>query len=1544
MLTIADILTRDVIRVSPGTSLASAASLMAKYKISCLIIADGAKPTGIITESDLVRAGSQHINVDEKSVGDFISHRPVTVEINQNVYEAFDFLIEHHIRHLVVVAANGDLEGLVTFTDVIRAAAFDDYLKAKAVVDEMSRNVATVEPDVSVLDVLALMDRLTISCVIINEKGCSIGIYTERDAASHIAGRQDLASLRVGDVMTSPIKTLAEQATLLEASICMRDTGIRRLVIVDAEGRASGIITQFDVIRGLEGQRVKHFKELHEKAEEKFLESQSLLAEKAELERILLASPAVLYRCIWQGGIEEGCFQPSYFSPQLESILGFTTDEFLQTLWWDTYVHPDDQESVLACLEQITVSGERELTYRVRSQSGSWVWILDHARVLKNSDGVPLEMIGSWLDVTAAKTAELKLQEHEQNLHSVVDNSFDGIAILQDEKLVWVNPAMEQIWGGNAVEMLGQSFLKFVDQTDRQAAAERYMQSMAGKKIIPLQLQLICRDDSLLWIEVSANLSAYKGAPAILLIVRNIASRRHMQDELTASEERYRSLFDDALDMMHITGLDGRIVDVNRAELAMLGYSRDEMLGMSVSEIVCSDAWVETSGEIRKVLGGESVELVQSIWRSKDGRNIPVEISASPQLEQGRVVAGRVIARDISAREIAEQGLKASEEKYRRLVESSNDAIFVADTETGIVIDANEQAEAMIGLTRNKLIGMHQSELHPPEQTERYQKIFNDNIHDERAFIPDLLVRRADGSDVPIDISANVTEVGGRKIVQAAFRDISERKVAEREIELAAERMKRVLDADFDAIVVHQDEKVVFSNRQAQALFGYASSEETIGEDVLSCFLPEQRSFAARIARRAIRTGKPVERLEMMGLSRVRPEPFPMEIASTPIQWAGKPAVVSIVRDITGRKQAQQQLENERASMRAMLNNLPFVAWLKDQDGAYLVVNENFAKLCGAETIDTLVGKTDFDLWPGERADAYRCDDQDVMDSGVAKHVEELAVVEDQQQWFETYKSPVFDADGKAVGTVGMAMDISSRMENEEQMRLLKSAVAAVNESIIITDVEGIIVYVNPSFTDNTGYTYEDALGETPAILNSKQQSEDFYQQFWKMIKDGRSWSGRILDRKKDGTIFPVHLSVAPIYDMEGVISHFVAVHEDLSESEAMQKKVMQSQKMEAVGTMVGGVAHDFNNLLASIVGNLYLMRNHHKDDEKTVKRIRGMEASVQHGAQLIQQMLTFARKDRTEMQSMDLKAFIKEAHRMAHASIPENIRFTLEYPSDNDFWVKGDATQLQQALLNLVTNAHHAVEDTDHPVISVELSKLEPDRMLLVKHAELAKHDGWCCLKCSDNGAGIDSGLLERVFEPFFTTKPVGEGTGLGLAMVYGAVQNHQGIIDISSELGSGTTVSIYLPLHRAESGNVVRQDEVAVDGQGWTVLLVDDETELRQVLADVLRHNGFTVLQASDGEQAVDMFTRHRSKITLVLMDVVMPNKGGVVAARDIREISDDVPIIFQTGYGEQTQLDAAAAIGNSESLQKPVQIPQLMKMIVAKIQSKEEGGNEL
>ncbi len=362
--------------------------------------------------------------------------------------------------------------------------------------------------------------------------------------------------------------------------------------------------------------------------------------------------------------------------------------------------------------------------------------------------------------------------------------------------------------------------------------------------------------------------------------------------------------------------------------------------------------------------------------------------------------------------------------------------------------------------------------------------------------------------------------------------------------------------------------------------------------------------------------------------------------------------------------------------------------------------------------------------------------------------------------------------------------------------------------------------------------------------------------------------------------------------------------------------------------------ASPFNNMLAGLIGNLYLMQIHHKGDVEIEERSRTMELAMRHASKMIEQMLTFARKDKPKMAVMDLRPFFKETSKLVDASLPENIRFGLCCAEDAPLTVNADATQLQQVVMNLITNAKHAVADIEQPEIELIIDREAPSPSQLETYTWDMHGEDWCRISCRDNGCGIARADLEHIFDPFFTTRGPGEGTGLGLAMVFGAVQNHHGMIDVQSSLGEGTTFTLYLPCYESEAVEIDVESTVTIDGGGRTILLVDDEPELRRILAELLKGEGFHVLEAVDGREAVRIFDAEGDSIDLIVMDVVMPNMGGVAAAVEIRQRNADVPILFQTGYGEQAQIQAAGAIDNAQSLKKPVMIPELFRAIDAAI----------
>ncbi|MDQ6999755.1 MAG: PAS domain S-box protein, partial [Mariprofundus sp.] len=337
----------------------------------------------------------------------------------------------------------------------------------------------------------------------------------------------------------------------------------------------------------------------------------------------------------------------------------------------------------------------------------------------------------------------------------------------------------------------------------------------------------------------------------------------------------------------------------------------------------------------------------------------------------------------------------------------------------------------------------------------------------------------------------------------------------------------------------------------------------------------------------------------------------------------------------------------------------------------------------------------------------------------------------------------------------------------EEKSHLLSKAVEAAGDSVIITNRDGTIEFVNAAFTRITGYTSEEAIGSKPSMLKSGEQNRAFYEQMWNSITNGKPWHSRLVDRRKDGQFFPAELSISPVHNVAGEVTHFVGITRDLTEREALEEQFRQAQKMEAIGTLVGGIAHDFNNMLAGITGNLYLASRKSQDNPDVMQKLDNIERLSFRAADMIKQLLDFARKGQVSMKKMQLVPFIGKTLKLLQTLVPANITLHKDICTD-ELIVTGDVTLLHQILMNLLNNARDALDGVDNPCITVKLEKFNADETFIRTHADVSKNH-YAHLSIEDNGCGIPEHQIEHLFEPFFTTKEQGKGTGLGLSMVFG-------------------------------------------------------------------------------------------------------------------------------------------------------------------------------
>ncbi len=463
------------------------------------------------------------------------------------------------------------------------------------------------------------------------------------------------------------------------------------------------------------------------------------------------------------------------------------------------------------------------------------------------------------------------------------------------------------------------------------------------------------------------------------------------------------------------------------------------------------------------------------------------------------------------------------------------------------------------------------------------------------------------------------------------------------------------------------------------------------------------------------------------------------------------------------------------------------------------------------------------------------------------------------------------------------------------ELRKFSEVVEQSPLSIIITDIHGDIEFVNQKFTETTGYGVEEVLGQNPRILKSDETSPATYKDLWGTISSGHIWEGDMVNRKKSGEIFWEHAKISPVKGWEGAITGYVGIKEDITEKRLMEVQLLQSQKMEAMGTLAGGIAHDFNNILTVISGYGTILKMKLEEDTTAVAMIDEILMAEARAEEMTRSLLMFSRKEEIRLVPVNLAEIIRGLKKSLSRLIREDIEFKTELPEGN-LPVMADKGQLEQLIINLAVNARDAMPSGGVLSISAADKSLIENDMLA---DDLPVQGRYAVIIVSDTGMGMDKETQERIFDPFFTTKEIGKGTGLGLSMVYSTVKKHGGSIYFLSEPGAGTTFKIYLPLLEQHHESSASLDAVPFLFGSETLLLVEDDVAIRKIMTTILTEQGYTLLTAENGEEGEELFRKNSDKVSLVISDVIMPKKNGWEMFQEICRIRPDTPVIFMSGY---------------------------------------------
>lgn len=497
----------------------------------------------------------------------------------------------------------------------------------------------------------------------------------------------------------------------------------------------------------------------------------------------------------------------------------------------------------------------------------------------------------------------------------------------------------------------------------------------------------------------------------------------------------------------------------------------------------------------------------------------------------------------------------------------------------------------------------------------------------------------------------------------------------------------------------------------------------------------------------------------------------------------------------------------------------------------------------------------------------------------------------------------------------------------QQTNRLLIEALESARDGIMITDLQGGILHVNAALEQMFGYSRQEMLGQQPRLFKSEVHTKEFFQDFWNTILGRSSWQGEVVNKRKDGTLIDTSLTVSPILDASGQLTHFVGIYRDMTERKQIERQLFQAQKMQSVGTLAGGVAHEFNNLLAGIQGYASLGLRE-KDTKDTLRQF--LELIVQlseRAANLTRQLLAFARKPALSRQPTSIAKLLRSTAELVHHSLNIDVTLAID-PADEDLVALADANQLQQVLVNLSLNARDALAPGAAQPLEFRLRHCRLSGDLSAFPQNVPAGD-YVVLDVEDRGAGMAPAVLAQALDPFFTTKDVGQGTGLGLPVAFGIVHGHQGQLTLHTEIGKGTCVSIFLP-RLAEPAEVSAPSGGAqiLEPEATTrrkILVVDDEEAVRDVVRRFLEIAGHQVVCVKNGAEAIEQL-RGDFQPDLVILDLMIPKEDGAANFRALRAANPQIPILLCTGL---VQMDLAQALlqeGAADLLRKPFRMNEL------------------
>ncbi len=1057
-----------------------------------------------------------------------------------------------------------------------------------------------------------------------------------------------------------------------------------------------------------------------------------------------------------------------------------------------------------------------------------------------------------------------------------------------------------------------------------------------------------------------------------------VEAGQHRTHRLAQAQSRYQSLFHNRhTPMLVIDPQDGAIVEANPAAAQFYGWSQEELTRKKISQINTLDPEAIKQRMEAALEGSQNAFLFKH--RLADGSLRDVEVHSGPVEVEGRRLLFSVI-HDVTQRMSLEdelkraqdqvrlaleqsersrkallsiledekemrRALKESEGKYRLLAENVSDVIWTVDPKYRFTY-ISPSVKQLRGLSQEEAMAEQIADTMPPHWAEKAAKFIQYFMKRIEAGERDFNVRfeaqqyHKNGSLVwvEMDVRPLWDEQGNLLGAIGISRNIEERKLAQETLKASEERYRVFVNSTEDlAFLKDENLRYLMVNESYRRWFG-KPLDEIIGHSDAELMPPQTAEGCARSDRLAMERNEVVVTEETAGgrIYETRKFPVPLE--------GGRLGVGGFIRDITEERQALQRLSESEQRYRNLVESMNEGLMQVDNDDNILFANHQICQMLGYEEKELL----------GRKGYSLAADDPEMVKLIMEKNRLRQQGVSDSYQVTMRRKdgrkirllisgSPVFDAAGRVIGSIGVFSDVTEEVEAQERLRQSEERFRSFFENIFVgiyrTTPDGKILMANPSLVRMLGY---DSFEE----LSSRNLEQEGYEpgytreEFKRNMAECSEMIGHEAPwKRKDGSVVWVRESVRVVRDENGEILYYEGTAEDITqrkkveeEKALIEEELRQVQKIEAIGQLAGGVAHDFNNMLAGIMGNAEMLLGRLAQDTELAKYVEQIIAGAENAATLTRQLLDFARKGPIKKEPVDIHRLLEDAVGILSHTLDRRIQIEKHWEAPEP-WVRGDRGLLTNAFVNLGINSRDAMPHGGRLIFSTR--QVELDQEYLSRHRYKIVPGRYLKIEVTDTGCGMSPEVQAKIFEPFFTTKGPGKGTGLGLASVYGTVKSHGGSIECYSEPGHGTTMKIYLPV--LEDRGKIKKAEMAEKSDRTfplnitgTVLVVDDEELVRGMAEQILRSQGLEVLTAGDGEEALHIFRAWHREISLVVLDMIMPKMSGREVFLEMKKIDPGVRVVLSSGFSEEGEVNEIMNLGLKGFVQKPYSIKSLMAAI--------------